>query len=95
MVPVRRLRLRNGAMRWSLLEEPDRQEEGFLHFMESYFHSSMGEHLRQHGRATQADRELLQTAYDLDPGGGPRTRHLVTTQEVDRGPLLLRFWEGA
>jgi hypothetical protein len=89
---VRHLRLRDGAMRWALFEEPDAVDEGHLHFVESYFSSSWGEHLRQHHRATVSDREIFAAAYRLDPEGRPRVRHLVASFEEPES-LLDRFWE--
>jgi MFS family permease len=92
MQEVRKLRLRDGAMRWALFQEPVPGEESHLRFMESYLSSSMGEHLRQHHRNTNADREVLARAFRLDPGGRPAARHLVadTTEEPS---LLQRFWQ--
>lgn len=68
-----RIRRRDGAFRWSIyqdLEAPDR-------FVESFIVSSWGEHLRQHERMTQADREVeerLQRYIRHDP----KVRHLVS-----------------
>lgn len=87
---IRRLRLRDGAMRWALFEEPDAAGEGLLHFSECYLSSTMGEHLRQHHRDTAADRRVLAQAYNLIPGGRPRVRHLATVQESEES-LFQRF----
>jgi MFS family permease len=92
MQHVRRLRLRDGAMRWALFEEPDPANEGHLKFMECYLSSSMGEHLRQHHRNTNADREILARAFRLDPTGRPKARHLVAVGD-DEPSLLQRFWQ--
>lgn len=68
-----RIRRRDGASRWSIfhdLEKPDR-------FIETFIVSSWGEHLRQHERMTQADREVeerLQRYIRHDPN----VRHLVS-----------------
>jgi len=92
MQDVRRLRLRDGAMRWALFEEPVPSEDGHLKFMESYLSSSMGEHIRQHHRNTNADREILAHAFRLDPSGRPRARHLVAVGEEE--PSFLHWlWE--
>jgi len=91
MQEVRRLRLRDGAMRWALFEEPGREEDGHLRFMECYLSSSMGEHLRQHLRNTHADREVLDRAFRLDPSGRPRARHMVAVEEETS--LLQRLWQ--
>jgi predicted MFS family arabinose efflux permease/quinol monooxygenase YgiN len=93
MAAVRRLRLRDGAMRWALFEEPDRQEAGTLRFQETYLSTTMGEHLRQHHRATAQDREVLAGAYRLTHGGRPDTRHLVVVEDQDSS-LLQRIWHG-
>lgn len=92
MQDVRKLRLRDGAMRWALFQEPVPGEETHLRFMESYLSSSMGEHLRQHHRNTNADREVLARAFRLDPSGHPTTRHLVADNEVEPS-LLQRLWQ--
>lgn len=91
MKPVRQLRLRDGAMRWALFEEPDAQGGGHLRFLECYLSSSMGEHLRQHHRNTNADREILARAFRLDPAGRPSARHLMAVGEEEPS-LLQRFW---
>jgi hypothetical protein len=77
MNPVRRLRLRDGAMRWALFEEPDRPVDGSVRFLETYLSSTMGEHLRQHHRATAQDRARQRLpfrgrgpAHHPPPGGG-------------------------
>jgi MFS family permease len=51
--PLRRLRLRDGATRWMLYEDP--AESG--RFVESFLVDSWAEHLRQHARATESDRQ--------------------------------------
>ncbi|MDQ3813101.1 MAG: MFS transporter, partial [Armatimonadota bacterium] len=54
MQPVRRLRLRSGALRWNLFQdiaEPTR-------WVETMLVESWNEHLRQHARITHADRAL-------------------------------------
>jgi MFS family permease/quinol monooxygenase YgiN len=93
MQPVRRLRLRDGAMRWALFEEPDRPLEGAATFLETYLSSTMGEHLRQHHRATAQDRAVLAAAYLHAEGGRPETRHLVVVEDHDAS-LLQRIWQG-
>ena len=87
MDEVRRLRLRDGAMRWALFEEPDHTQEGRLHFAECYLSSTMGEHLRQHHRDTAADRLVLAQAYRLNPDGRPKVRHMVSVQEPEESLL--------
>jgi len=91
MEAVRRLRLRDGAMRWAIFEEPDRA--GAPRFLETYLSSTMGEHLRQHHRATAQDRAVLAAAYEHAEGGRPETRHLVVVEDHDSS-LLQRIWQG-
>lgn len=93
MVEVRRLRLRDGAMRWALFEEPDRPQDGSVQFLETFLSSTMGEHLRQHHRATAQDRALLAKAYLHCHGGQPATRHLVVVEDHDSS-LLQKIWQG-
>jgi MFS family permease len=93
MDPVRRLRLRDGAMRWALFEEPDRPPDGAARFMETYLSSTMGEHLRQHHRATAQDRAVLSVAYRCTEAGKPAVRHLVVVEEHDSS-LLQKIWQG-
>jgi len=88
---IRRLRLRDGALRWALFEEPDASGENVLKFIESYLSSTMGEHLRQHHRDTAADRAVLAKAFRLDPAGRPCVRHLVSVHEPEAS-FLPRFW---
>jgi len=93
MDPVRRLRLRDGAMRWALFEEPDQPRDTPVRFLETYLSSTMGEHLRQHHRATAQDRAVLAGAYSLAEGGRPSTRHLVVVEDHDSS-LLQKIWQG-
>jgi len=93
MEAVRRLRLRDGAMRYALFEEPDRPAGGSVRFLETYLSSTMGEHLRQHHRATAQDRAVLANAYLNAEGGRPTTRHLVVVEDHDSS-LLQRIWQG-
>lgn len=90
---VRRLRLRDGAMRWALFEEPDRPADGTVQFLETYLSTTMGEHLRQHHRATAQDRQVLAGAYEFTEARRPRTRHLVVVEDHDSS-LLQKIWQG-
>ena len=91
MREVRALRMRDGALRWSLYEDSEPAENGHLRFIESFLSESMGEHLRQHHRATAADRAVLGRAYRLDPAGRPRTRHLIAVGDQNEGVLQRMF----
>lgn len=67
-----RIRRRDGASRWSIyhdLETPDR-------FIETFIVSSWAEHLRQHERMTEADREV-EERLERYIRHDPRVRHLV------------------
>jgi hypothetical protein len=77
MREVRRIRIRDGAVRWSLFQDLAGPEATVLRFVESFLSSSWGEHLRQHHRATVEDREAIQRAYILAADGKPRIRHLI------------------
>lgn len=92
MREVRRIRKRDGAIRWSLFEEPAGGEAGLVAFQESFVSASWGEHLRQHHRATVEDRSIFAAAYRLDPEGRPRIRHLVAAWE-DQETFIDRIWE--
>jgi MFS family permease len=89
---VRGIRKRDGAIRWSLFEEPAPRPDGSTAFLESFVSSSWGEHLRQHHRATMEDREVFAAAYRMDPEGRPRIRHLVAAWEEQEN-LIDRIWE--
>jgi MFS family permease len=58
MLDLGRFRRRDGAVDWGLFE--DVAEEG--RFLETFVVESWGEHLRQHERATIADRKISQRA---------------------------------
>jgi MFS family permease len=92
MREVRRIRIRDGAVRWSLFQDLAPPEPGLLRFTESFLSSSWGEHLRQHHRATVEDREVFRRAYGLGAEPRPRIRHLVAAS-TDRGSLLDRIFE--
>jgi len=61
--------------------------------VECYFYSSMGEHLRQYRRSTEADHALLRNTFALAAEGNPRVRHLVVADGPDV-TLLHRLWQG-
>ena len=71
-----RVRRRDGASRWGIfwdLEDADR-------FVETFIVSSWAEHLRQHERSTNADREV-EDRLQTDVTGEPNVRHLVAAPE--------------
>jgi MFS family permease len=68
-----RIRRRDGARRWGLfrdLKDPQR-------YVETFIVSSWAEHLRQHERMTQADREVEESISKY-VRGSPTVRHLVS-----------------
>jgi MFS family permease len=68
-----RIRRRDGASRWNIfrdLEKPNR-------YVETFIVSSWAEHMRQHERMTQADRELEERVQRYIQGS-PAVRHLVS-----------------
>ncbi|MBP1773139.1 MAG: hypothetical protein H6P99_2302 [Holophagaceae bacterium] len=92
MRDVRRIRIRDGAVRWSLFQDLTPPEPGLLRFTESFLSSSWGEHLRQHHRATMEDRAVFRQAYGMAAESKPRIRHLIAAWE-DRGSILDRILE--
>jgi hypothetical protein len=66
------VRRRDGASRWGIYrdtEVPDR-------YIETFLVDSWAEHLRQHARLTQADRQLEDRIYAL-VRGEPKVQHLI------------------
>ena len=78
MQSVRQMRRRNGADFWQLLhnsEDPTR-------FVECFMDESWVEHLRQHERASVADREVLRRAKAfLVEGESSKSTHLLADRE--------------
>ncbi|MDB5098455.1 MAG: hypothetical protein JWM80_2876 [Cyanobacteria bacterium RYN_339] len=73
---LRRLRLRDGAQRWTLLHDiavPER-------YLESFSTRTWAEHVRQHHRVTEADRLIEARAAAFHQGDGPPlVSHLLAT----------------
>ena len=78
MQEVRKMRRRNGAYFWQLFhdsEDPSR-------FIETFMDESWMEHLRQHERASVADREIQRRAKQyLVEGGSTRSSHWLADRE--------------
>jgi quinol monooxygenase YgiN len=71
---LRRVRRRDGASRWTLYRDP--AEPG--RFVESFLIETWAEHLRQHARATQSDREIEGRIRAFHIGGKPPAiTHLI------------------
>jgi len=67
-----RMRRRDGAYRWAIFRDTEVADR----YLEIFLVSSWAEHLRQHERQTQADRELEGRIYGY-LSGEPRVRHLI------------------
>jgi Transmembrane secretion effector len=66
-------RRRDGAFDWGVFE--DIAQEG--RFVETFLLPSWIEHLRQHERVTQADRQLQELVNRFQIGGAPQVTHLI------------------
>jgi MFS family permease len=67
MLELGRFRRRDGAVDWGLFE--DVAEPG--RYLETFVVESWGEHLRQHDRATMADRQIWERVNSFHLRGGP------------------------
>jgi MFS family permease len=74
MREVKRLRLRNGAVRWTLLHD----QGDPMRFVETFVDESWLSHMRQHQRPTMADLETERRAWIHHEGDTPpRIRHYL------------------
>lgn len=74
MRDIRRTRLRNGALRWELLRDPNAPSR----FIETFVDESWLAHLRLHQRPTVADREVEALAWGFHVGDRPpEIRHYL------------------
>jgi MFS family permease len=69
-----RIRRRDGAFRWGIFRDTEVAD----HYLEIFLVNSWAEHLRQHERQTQADREVEGRIYNY-LSGDPVVRHLIYT----------------
>jgi MFS family permease/quinol monooxygenase YgiN len=77
MKEMRRIRQRDGAIRWNLLRDSADPQR----YLESFTTESWGEHLRQHERVTAEDREAEQRAQAFHLGPEPpKITHLIAEQ---------------
>jgi MFS family permease/quinol monooxygenase YgiN len=77
MKEMRRIRLRDGAIRWNLLRDAADPQR----YIESFVTESWTEHLRQHERVTAEDREVERRAQSFHLGPGPpKITHLIAEQ---------------
>lgn len=68
-------RRRDGAFDWQIFEDP----EGKGRFVEAFMLSSWAEHLRQHDRVTDADRDMQEVVNRFQVHGTPNVTHLIAT----------------
>ena len=74
MHELRRIRRRDGAKRWSLMQDMAAPEI----WIERYHSPNWVEHLRRHHRFTVSDREIERKALDFHLGpDAPHVRHLI------------------
>ena len=77
MKEMRRIRQRDGAIRWNLLRDAADPQR----YIETFVTESWGEHLRQHERVTAEDREAERRAQAFHLGSeSPRVTHLIAEQ---------------
>jgi MFS family permease len=80
MRELRRIRRRDGAKRWSLMQDMADPEI----WIERYHSPNWIEHLRRHHRFTVSDREIEKRVLDFHQGKEPpRTRHLIERRTDD------------
>jgi MFS family permease len=71
---LKRIRLRDGAIRWNVLRDSADPER----YLEIFVTESWGEHLRQHERITAEDRKIEQRVQAFHVGAHPqKTTHLI------------------
>jgi MFS family permease len=79
MQGVREMRLRNGAYFWQLFHD----SEDPTRFVECFMDESWLEHLRQHERASVADRQIQRHAKQyLAPGEDTKSTHYLSDRET-------------
>jgi hypothetical protein len=74
MRELRGERLRDGAMRWELFNDPAHPQR----YVETFLVESWVEHLRQHERVTRADRQAQEVARAFHVADTPpQVSHLI------------------
>src|SRR5437762_1907887 len=77
MKEMKRIRLRDGAIRWNLLRDSADPER----YLEIFVTESWGEHLRQHERVTTEDRKAEERAQAFHVGAQPpRITHFIAEE---------------
>jgi MFS family permease len=85
MMQLRRIRRRDGARRWTLLQDLSDPQT----WVERFQSPSWGEHLRHHRRTTFEDRAIELKPMSLHRGSAPPlVRHLVQRHEIDKREQL-------
>jgi MFS family permease len=80
MEDIKRIRLRDGAIRWNLLRDSADPER----YLEMFLTESWGEHLRQHERITAEDRKAEERAQAFHVGAWPqKITHLIAEELPD------------
>jgi quinol monooxygenase YgiN len=81
MLELRRIRRRDGAMRWGLFEDVAKPGR----FLETFVIESWAEHLRQHDRAILGDQRVRERlrSFQID-GAPPVVSHLLYAYDEER-----------
>ena len=83
-----RVRRRDGAYRWGIFRDTELADR----YLEIFFVNSWAEHLRQHERQTQADRELEERIRGC-LSAEPMVRHLIDTYAAPIGSKIpFQLW---
>lgn len=86
MDAVRRLRRRDGALRWELVQDAESPEQ----FIETFVVESWAEHMRQHERVTMSDRAIEEAVRAFHRGSlPPQVRHWLVMSPDPRPYLPL------
>jgi transmembrane secretion effector len=72
-----RIRRRDGAYRWGIYRDTEATDR----YLEIFLVNSWAEHMRQHERQTQADRELEQRLSSC-VADDPKVRHLIYANSI-------------
>ncbi|SFT50126.1 MFS transporter [Pseudomonas marincola] len=79
MNEVRRMRRRNGAFSWGLVQDTENRQR----WLEVFYDESWLEHLRHHNRVTRAEQRIEAQARRLQIAGVPvQVRHLLAGQTL-------------
>jgi len=73
-----RIRRRDGAYRWGIFRDTEVRDR----YLEIFLVHSWAEHLRQHERQTQADREVEQSLSSF-VAADPKVRHLIYANSIE------------